>query len=147
MSEPGSGCGDPAQRSSQQGPEVVSVKLEDCSQTLELNVIVKEEEEREIKEEENSDSGKSSNPDSDSKPSPTASGNHKECRQKPQPCCSDSFNCPTHLKSLKQIPKIKKTYLCSQCGKRIHSARKSKKSSENTYRGEALPLLPVWEEL
>ena len=51
MSEPGSGCGDPAQRSSQQGPEVVSVKLEDCSQTLELNVIVKEEEEeREINE-------------------------------------------------------------------------------------------------
>ncbi|KAM9491924.1 uncharacterized protein ACWYII_003991 isoform 1-T1 [Salvelinus alpinus] len=51
MSEPksteslGSGCGVPAQRSSQQGPEVVSVKLEDCSQTLEVNVIVKEEEE------------------------------------------------------------------------------------------------------
>jgi hypothetical protein len=57
MSEPGSGCDDPAQRSSQPGPETVSVKLEDCGQTLELNVIVKEEEEREIKEEENSDSG------------------------------------------------------------------------------------------
>ncbi|CAB1344190.1 unnamed protein product [Coregonus sp. 'balchen'] len=57
MSEPksmeslGSGCGVPAQRSSQLGPEMVSVKLEDCSQTLELNVIVKEEwEEREVKE-------------------------------------------------------------------------------------------------
>ncbi|CAB1344118.1 unnamed protein product, partial [Coregonus sp. 'balchen'] len=92
MSEPGSGCGVPAQRSSQRGPEMLSVKLEDCSQTLELNVIVKEEEEeREIKEEdeENCDSGESSNPGSDSKSSPTASGNRKQCRQKPQPCCSD----------------------------------------------------------
>jgi hypothetical protein len=51
MSEPGSGCGVPAQRSSQQGPEMLSVKLGDCSQTVELNVIVKEEEEeREINE-------------------------------------------------------------------------------------------------
>jgi hypothetical protein len=49
---PGCDCGVPAQRSSQQGPEMVSVKLEDCSQTLELNVIVKEEwEESRIKEE------------------------------------------------------------------------------------------------
>ncbi|XP_070966107.1 coiled-coil domain-containing glutamate-rich protein 1-like [Oncorhynchus clarkii lewisi] len=55
MSEPkspGSYCGVPAQRSSQWGPEMVLVKLEDCSQPLELNVIVKEEEEeREVKEE------------------------------------------------------------------------------------------------
>ncbi|CAB1344195.1 unnamed protein product [Coregonus sp. 'balchen'] len=42
-----------SQRSSQWGPEMVLVKLEDCSQPLELNVIVKEEEEeREVKEEE-----------------------------------------------------------------------------------------------
>eukprot|EP00063_Salmo_salar_P065340 XP_014040175.1 PREDICTED: histone H3.v1-like [Salmo salar] len=60
MSEPksqGSGCGVPVQRTSKQGPEMVSVKLEDCSQTLELNVIVKEEpealeEEMAVKEEE-----------------------------------------------------------------------------------------------
>ncbi|XP_029594852.1 gelsolin-related protein of 125 kDa-like isoform X2 [Salmo trutta] len=53
MESPGSGCGLPAQRSSQRWcPEMVSVKLEDCSQTLELNVIVKEEEEEtEIQEE------------------------------------------------------------------------------------------------
>ncbi|CDQ96621.1 unnamed protein product, partial [Oncorhynchus mykiss] len=52
MESPGSGCGVPSQRSSQQGPEMVSVKLEDCSQPLELNVIVKEEEEEtEIQEE------------------------------------------------------------------------------------------------
>ncbi|XP_029545871.1 uncharacterized protein LOC115147707 [Salmo trutta] len=52
----GSGCGVPAQRTSKQGPEMVSVKLEDSSQPLELNVIVKEEErgieKRAIKEEE-----------------------------------------------------------------------------------------------
>ncbi|XP_031673379.1 uncharacterized protein LOC116364351 isoform X2 [Oncorhynchus kisutch] len=104
---PGSDCGVPAQRSSQQGPEMVSVKLEDCSQTLELNVIVKEEweergikEEREVKEEvENrevsapdqeeeeeaavdsiTDPGESYNPGSDSEPSSTASGNHKQHR-------------------------------------------------------------------
>ena len=53
MSEPGSGCGVPAQRSSQRGPKLLSVKLGDCSQTVELNVIVKEEgEEREINERE-----------------------------------------------------------------------------------------------
>ncbi|XP_052367146.1 caldesmon-like [Oncorhynchus keta] len=57
MESPGSGCGVPDQRTSQQGPEMVSVKLEDCSQTLELNVIVKEEpevleEEMAVKEEE-----------------------------------------------------------------------------------------------
>ena len=60
MSEPkspGSYCGVPAQRSSQWGPEMVLVKLEDCSQPLELNVIVKEEpevleEEMAVKEEE-----------------------------------------------------------------------------------------------
>ncbi|XP_071210172.1 uncharacterized protein [Salvelinus alpinus] len=68
MSEPSSGCGVPVQRSSQPGPETVSVKLEDCvsvkledcvsvkledcSQTLELNVIVKKEEKGHVKEEE-----------------------------------------------------------------------------------------------
>uniref|UniRef100_A0A673ZQ13 Sleeping Beauty transposase HTH domain-containing protein n=1 Tax=Salmo trutta TaxID=8032 RepID=A0A673ZQ13_SALTR len=50
---PGSGCGVPAQRTSKQSPDMVSVKLEDCSQPLEVNVIVKEEaEERAVKEEE-----------------------------------------------------------------------------------------------
>jgi hypothetical protein len=53
MSEPGSGCGVPAQRSSQLGPEMLSVMLDNSSQTVELNVIVKEEgEEREINERE-----------------------------------------------------------------------------------------------
>ncbi|KAK6301106.1 hypothetical protein J4Q44_G00292040, partial [Coregonus suidteri] len=103
MSEPGSGCGVPAQRSSQRGPEMLSVKLKDCSQTLELNVIVKEEE-REIKEEEEEsedgysdsvDSGESSNPGSDSKPCSTASGKR---RQKPHPCCSDSCIYPSRHK-------------------------------------------------
>ncbi|XP_045076647.1 VID27-like protein [Coregonus clupeaformis] len=52
MSEPSSGCGVPVQRSSQPGPETVSVKLEDCCQTLELSVIVKKEEDKgEVKEE------------------------------------------------------------------------------------------------
>uniref|UniRef100_A0AAY5KMG0 THAP-type domain-containing protein n=1 Tax=Esox lucius TaxID=8010 RepID=A0AAY5KMG0_ESOLU len=41
----GSGGGIPGQRSSQGGPEMVTVKLEDCGQPLVLNVIVKEEEE------------------------------------------------------------------------------------------------------
>ncbi|XP_052357850.1 titin homolog isoform X2 [Oncorhynchus keta] len=50
FNSPGSYCGVPAQRSSQWGPEMVLVKLEDCSHPLELNVIVKEEE-REVKEE------------------------------------------------------------------------------------------------
>ena len=51
MSESGSGCGVPAQRSSQLGPEMLSVMLDNCSQTVEFNVIVKEEsEEREINE-------------------------------------------------------------------------------------------------
>ncbi|XP_036804448.1 major centromere autoantigen B-like isoform X2 [Oncorhynchus mykiss] len=45
----------PAQKSSQPGQEMASVKLEDCSQTLELNVIVKKEEEEDERrtEEEN----------------------------------------------------------------------------------------------
>ncbi|XP_036804439.1 uncharacterized protein LOC110487311 isoform X2 [Oncorhynchus mykiss] len=83
MSEPGSGCGVPAQRSSQQGPELLSVKLADCSQTVELNVIVKEEEEeRKINEGEEEereedrdsvDSGEIPNPNSVNKPSSTAS--------------------------------------------------------------------------
>ncbi|XP_064816522.1 uncharacterized protein LOC135533058 [Oncorhynchus masou masou] len=94
---------------------MVSVKLEDCSQTLELNVIVKEEwEEREVKEEvENrevsapdleeevavdsiTDPGEISNPGSDSEPSSTASGNHKHrqrnSRQKHHHCM-DCFTC------------------------------------------------------
>ncbi|KAL1004948.1 hypothetical protein UPYG_G00052560 [Umbra pygmaea] len=56
MTEPksqGSGYGDPAKRCSKRGPEMVPVKLEDCSQPFIFNVIVKEEEEeREIKGEE-----------------------------------------------------------------------------------------------
>ncbi|XP_064858286.1 uncharacterized protein LOC115115666 isoform X2 [Oncorhynchus nerka] len=81
MSEPG--CGVPAQRSSQQGPEVLSVMLDNCSQTVEFNVIVKEEgEEREINEREEEgreedrnsvDSGEGPNPDPDNEPSSTAS--------------------------------------------------------------------------
>ena len=51
MESPGSGCGVPPQRSSQWCPEMVSVKLEDCSQPLEVNVIVIGEE-RAVKEEE-----------------------------------------------------------------------------------------------
>ncbi|XP_029545868.1 uncharacterized protein LOC115147703 isoform X5 [Salmo trutta] len=51
MESSGSGCGLPAQRSSQRDPEMVSVKLEDCSQPLEVNVIMIGEE-REVKEEE-----------------------------------------------------------------------------------------------
>ncbi|KAL1005045.1 hypothetical protein UPYG_G00053800 [Umbra pygmaea] len=49
MSEPktteGFGCCIPAQRSTQQCPEMAVVNLEDGSQPLVLNVIVKEEEE------------------------------------------------------------------------------------------------------
>ncbi|XP_071032078.1 uncharacterized protein [Oncorhynchus clarkii lewisi] len=135
---PGSGCGVPAQRTSKQAPEMVSVKLEDCSQTLELNVIVKEEwEEREVKEEvENrevsapdleeeeeaavdsvTDPGEISNTGSDGEPSSTASGNHKQhrrrnSRQKHHHCmdCFTSFYDPEELRRHTCRP-----HPCSDC--------------------------------
>ncbi|XP_071246206.1 uncharacterized protein [Salvelinus alpinus] len=143
MSEPksteslGSGCGVPALRSAQWGPEMVSVKLEDCSQTLELNVIVKEEvEERGVKEEEENmevsapdleeeeeevdsitDPGESSNPGSDSESSSPASGNHKQhrrrnSRQKHHHCmdCFTSFYDPEELRRHTCRP-----HPCSDC--------------------------------
>ena len=51
MDSPGSGCGVPAQRSSQWCPEMVLVKLEDCSQPLEVNVnVIGEERERKVED-------------------------------------------------------------------------------------------------
>ncbi|KAM9493037.1 uncharacterized protein ACWYII_004727 isoform 3-T4 [Salvelinus alpinus] len=108
MSEPGSGCGVPAQRSPQRGPELVSVTLGDCSQTVELNVIVKEEgEEREINEGEEEerevdrdsvDSGESPNPDSVNKPSYTASI-LPGCGSYPCPQCGKCFSRAGDLKT------------------------------------------------
>ncbi|XP_071000079.1 zinc finger protein 235-like [Oncorhynchus clarkii lewisi] len=108
MSEPGSGCGVPAQRSSQRGPELLSVKLGDCSQTVELNVIVKEEgEEREINEREEEereedrasvDSGEIPNPDSVNEPSSTAS-RLPGCGSYPCPQCGKCFSRAGDLKT------------------------------------------------
>ncbi|XP_064820275.1 zinc finger protein 418-like [Oncorhynchus masou masou] len=108
MSEPGSGCGVPAQRSSQQGPELLSVKLGYCSQTVELNVIVKEEgEEREINEREEEereedrasfDSGEIPNPDSVNEPSSTASS-LPGCGSYPCPQCGKCFSRAGDLKT------------------------------------------------
>eukprot|EP00063_Salmo_salar_P010645 XP_013985480.1 PREDICTED: zinc finger and SCAN domain-containing protein 2-like [Salmo salar] len=144
MSEPGSGCGVPAQRSSQRGPELLSVKLGDCNQTVELNVIVKEEEEdREINEGEEEereddrdsvDSGERPNPDSVNKPISTAlilPG----CGSYPCPQCGKCFSSSINLKNHQRVHTGEKPFDCSACGKSF-SEKVNLKRHERVHSGE-----------
>ncbi|XP_071210367.1 uncharacterized protein [Salvelinus alpinus] len=141
MSEPGSGCGVPAQRSSQRAPEMLSVKLGDCNQTVELNVIVKEEEEeREINEgeeeerEDDRDSGESPNPDSVNKPSSIASI-LPDCGSYPCPQCGKCFSSSTFLKNHQRVHTGEKPFDCSACGKSF-SEKVNLKRHERVHSGE-----------
>uniref|UniRef100_A0A674A8J2 Zinc finger protein 250-like n=1 Tax=Salmo trutta TaxID=8032 RepID=A0A674A8J2_SALTR len=142
MSEPG--CGVPAQRSSQRGPELLSVKLGDCNQTVELNVIVKEEEEdREINEGEEEereedrdsvDSGERPNPDSVNKPTSTAS-RLPGCGSYPCLQCGKCFSSSINLKNHQRVHTGEKPFDCSACGKSF-SEKVNLKRHERVHNGK-----------
>uniref|UniRef100_A0A4W5JSR3 C2H2-type domain-containing protein n=1 Tax=Hucho hucho TaxID=62062 RepID=A0A4W5JSR3_9TELE len=108
---------------------MASVKLEDCSQTLELNVIVKEEEEeREIEEEEEEEEGGEEEEDNDIDSDMEEEDQGERGAANPGEVASSD---PDSLGD----PDPERPYLCSQCGKRF-TAASSLKIHMMTHSGE-----------
>uniref|UniRef100_A0AAZ3PKZ8 C2H2-type domain-containing protein n=1 Tax=Oncorhynchus tshawytscha TaxID=74940 RepID=A0AAZ3PKZ8_ONCTS len=117
----------------QQDPEMASVKLEDCSQTMELNVNIKDEEEEEEK------IGKSfSHGDHVETFSTSREHQQEDHRAKMSHHCTHCEEIFPFLSKLKIHLKIhtgEKLYSCSECGKCFKTSTKLK-VHQRTHTGE-----------
>ncbi|XP_042174277.1 zinc finger and SCAN domain-containing protein 2-like isoform X2 [Oncorhynchus tshawytscha] len=103
-----------------QDPEMASVKLEDCSQTLELNVNIKDEEEEEK-------IGKSVNHGDHVETFSTSREqqleDHRAKRSHHCPHCEEIFPILSNLKIHLKIHTDQNLYSCTDCGKRFTTSQ------------------------